>query len=284
VKLALLATCARCALVAAVVGAPVDASAKAPAPKASGRKPALSPLAQSVAATRATVIPAPGLPLLPRVARVRVEAARDRVVLVEEVNLARSDWQAGSLDLYVAFGAPGTPLAMEARLIPVAPGTLDARLDDQGEVVPLEPAVRRAPGATPLLGKPQMAGVIVHIRESALSRALASGNVAALRIRSLLRAPSAGAGGARTLVVRLGIVSGLPMALGRIQVVSMEGEPWITRAAGSLCGPDADPWPLSTTLLPRAASRRADEPPAIAPEMAVRHATDDLCIRWWAGP
>jgi hypothetical protein len=283
VKLALAVAGIQFALVAASVG---SASGNAPAPPKAGGRAARSSAAQSQAATRAAILPMPAPPppalaMLPRVARVRVEAARDHVVLVEEVNLARGDWQDGGLDLYVAFGAPGTPIAVEARLVPVASGVLEARLDDPGEVVPVEAAVRRAPGTTPLLGRPQMAGVIVHAKDSALRRALSASDVAALRIRSLLRAPSAGADGARTLVVRLGIASGLPMALGRVQVVSMEREPWITRAVSTLCGPDADPWPLSTALLPRAAGRKTDEPPSIAPEMAVRHATDDLCIRWW---
>ena len=88
--------------------------------------------------------------------------------------------------------------------------------------------------------------------------------------------------GARDVVVRLGAVGGLPLTLGRIQVASLEARPWVTRAEASLCGPDAiTSWPLTVTLpgAPRVSSK-----PTIAPETAVRHATDDLCIRWWGQP
>ena len=48
------------------------------------------------------VRPAPPLPMLPRVGRVLVEAAADRVVIVQDVFLPKGDWQSGGLDLYVA--------------------------------------------------------------------------------------------------------------------------------------------------------------------------------------
>ena len=83
--------------------------------------------------------PAPPLPMLPSVARVRIEAARDRVVLLEEVNLPRGDWRSGGLDLFVAFGAPGTPVAVDARLTPVPVGAQESRPDDPGEPAAVEP-------------------------------------------------------------------------------------------------------------------------------------------------
>src|SRR5581483_5735357 len=95
----------------------------------------------AVPAAHAAVHPAPPLPMLPTVARVRVEAGRDRVVVVEEVNLPRGEWQSGSIDLYVAFGAPGTPGAVDAHLAAVPNGSLEARPDDPGEAVAVEPAV-----------------------------------------------------------------------------------------------------------------------------------------------
>jgi hypothetical protein len=70
--------------------------------------------------------------MLPSIARVRVEAARDRVVVLEEVNLPRGDWQSGGLDLFVAFGAPGTPVAVDAKLAPVPVGAVESRPDDPG--------------------------------------------------------------------------------------------------------------------------------------------------------
>ena len=224
------------------------------------------------------------LAMLPSVARVRVEAAHDRVIVTEEVSLPRGDWTTGGLDLYAAFGAPGTPIAVDARLVPAPAGAVEARPEDAGEPVTVEPAIRHTPASTLLLGRPSMAGVVVHVKEAQLRQAYALSDVAALRVRSLLAPPAADASGARDVVVRLGIQGAQPLTLGRVQVASLEQGPWITRAEAKLCGPDADAWPLSVTLTPKP----ADPPPApsvtIAPPMAVRHASDDLCVRWWASP
>ncbi len=229
---------------------------------------------------------APPLPMLPSVARVRIEAARDRVVVTEEVTLPRGDWQGGGIDLYAAFGAPGTPIAVDARLVPVPAGQIESRLEDTGDAVPVEPAVRHTPASRLLLGRPSMAGVVIHVHGSALRTAYASGDTAALRIRSLLSPPAADAGGARDVVVRLGIDGGAPLTLGKVQVVSLEQGSWITRAEAKLCGPEADPFPLSVSVLPRpeATANAGWSPPTIAPQLATRHGSDDLCVRWVAGP
>jgi hypothetical protein len=222
--------------------------------------------------------------MLPSIARVRVEAARDRVVLLEEVNLPRGDWQSGGLDLFVAFGAPGTPVAVDARLAPVPVGAAESRPDDPGEAVPVEPVIRHTPASQPLLGRPTMAGVVVHVKDAQLRHAYALSDTVALRIRSLLSPPAADATGARDVVVRLGFAAGQPLALEKVQVVSVEPKAWITRAEATLCGPEADPWPLSLTLLPHPTDPGTPTARTIAPPMAVRHASDDLCVRWWAPP
>jgi hypothetical protein len=254
-------------IVAALAGHPL-----AKAPKHPAARPPPAP---------AYVRPAPPLAVLPRVGRVRVEAALDRVVVVEDVVLAKADWESGGLDLYVAFGSPGTPIAVDARLIAPSPGGLDSRPEEAGDPVVLEHAVRRTAGSQPLLGRPQMAGVVVHVKEAQLRRAYAGGEAAVLRLRSLVVAPAADATGARDVVVRLGAANGLPLTLGRIQVASLEAQPWITRAEASLCGPEADPEPLTVTLVGKAPGAVRPAKPTIAPESAVRHASDDLCVRWW---
>jgi hypothetical protein len=247
------------------------------------RAPAGHPPARGPAPPlHAWVRPAPPLPMLPSIARVRVEAARDRVVVLEEVNLPRGDWESGGLDLFVAFGAPGAPVALDARLAAVPIGSPEARGDDAGDALSVEPAVHRLPSMQPLLGRSTMAGVVVHVKDAQLRHAYALSDVVALRIRSLLAPPAADASGARDLVVRLGFAAGQPIALEKVQVVSTEPAPWITRAEATLCGPDADPWPLSLTLLPRPAEPAAPSARTIPPVMAVRHASDDLRIRWWA--
>ena len=245
---------------------------------AHAKPPPAHPPAHPFPGPHSFVRPAPPLPMLPSVARVRVEAAR------EEVNLPRGDWQSGGLDLFVAFGAPGTPVAVDAKLAPVPVGAAESRPDDPGEPVPVEPVLRHTPASQPLLGRPTMAGVVVHVKDAQLRHAYALSDTVALRVRSLLSPPAADATGARDVVVRLGFAAGQPIALEKVQVVSVEPKPWITRAEASLCGPEADPWPLSLTLLPHPTDAPAPTARTIAPPMAVRHASDDLCIRWWATP
>ena len=230
------------------------------------------------------VRPAPPLPMLPSVSRVRVEAARDRVVILEEIALPRGDWSSGGLDLYAAFGAPGTPIAVDAHLLSVPPGQLESRLEDAGEPVIVDMAVRHLPNSQLLLGRPSMAGMLIHVREAALRAVYAQGDLAALRLRSLLPPPVVDANGARDVVVRLGVDGGLPLALAKVQVVSVEPQPWITRADASLCGPEADPRPLSVTLLPKPDGAPPWSPPSVAPSLSTRHPSDDLCVRWWAPP
>jgi hypothetical protein len=221
--------------------------------------------------------------MLPTITRVRVEVARDRVVVLEDVTLPRGDWQGGGLDLYVAFGSPGTPAAVDARLVPLSPGSLEPRTDDQGDPLVVEPAVRHTPSTQLLLGRATMAGVVVRVKDAQLRRALAASDAVALRIRSLLGPPVADASGARDVVLRLGSVGGQPLTLGRVQLVSLEPTAWVTRAEARLCGPEADPWPLSVALSPKPVdSDPSSRTAAVAPAMAVRHATDDLCVRWWS--
>jgi hypothetical protein len=129
-----------------------------------------------------------------------------------------------------------------------------------------------------------MAGVVAHVKEAQLRRVYAAGDSAILRIRSLLVAPAADATGARDVVVRLGVAGGLPLTLGRIQVASLEPQPWITRAEATLCGPEASTWPLTVTLLGKGPGSARTLRSTLAPEAALRHASDDLCIRWWGAP
>lgn len=248
-----------------------------PHPKASPAKPLhpLSPLAPPP-----TWVHRAALPMLPSVARVRLEVARDRVVVSEDVALPRGGWTGGGLDFHAAFGAPGTPIAVDAKIGPGSAGG-DGRTDEPGDPVLVEP-VASAPGVRPLLGSSHMAGIWIRVRDAQLRRAFAAGDLAILRIRSLLVLPAPDATGRRDVVVRLGAPDGTPLTLGHIQVVSLDSKPWITRAEASLCGPDADPWPLAVTVTPRPVRPGLPAQAPIAPAMAVRHASDDLCIRWWS--
>jgi hypothetical protein len=127
-----------------------------------------------------------------------------------------------------------------------------------------------------------MAGFVVRAKDAQLRRAYASGDAAILRIRSLLTPPPSGAAGARDVVVRLGAVAGQPLALEKVQLVALDPRSTVTRAEATLCGPEADALPLAIGGSPRPGD--APSWKTIAPVTAVRHASDDLCVRWWTSP
>jgi hypothetical protein len=224
------------------------------------------------------------LPSLPSVSRVRIEVAQDHVVVVEDVALPRGDWRSGDLDLYVSFGAPGAPAAFDARLLAVPDGALEPPSDgDAGDPIPVDRAPRRPTTAHLLLGRPQMAGAVLHVREVAFRRAIEPGGLAMIRVRTLLPVPAEDAQAGREIVVRLGIPGGPPLTLGRLQIVAADAKARIARAEARLCGPEADPYPLAIAVTPKPAS-----PPTlvggkapVAPVLAVRHPSDDLCVRFY---
>jgi hypothetical protein len=232
------------------------------------------------APTEAPHPPAP-LPSLPSVSRVRVEVGTDRVLVLEDVALPRGEWRGGDLDLYVAFGAPGAPRAFDARLLSVSDGALEPEAADAGEPVPFDRAPRRPATAHALLGRPQMAGAVLHVKEAAFRRAVAPGGMAVLRVRALLDPPPEDPERGRELVVRLGAAAGQPLTLGRVQIVATGPRAKVTRAEARLCGPDADPYPLAVAVTPKlAAPASPPEKAPIAPVLSVRHASDDLCLRY----
>ncbi len=233
-----------------------------------------------VAPALATPTRPPPVPFsLPSLPRIRIEATRDRVLVVHEINLPRGEWQTGDVELYVAFGAPGAPLAVDARLYAF---DWEVDLPDSAyEAIRLDRAPRRPPSAHALLGPSEMAGVVLHVREAAFRRAITPTGTARIQVRTLLDLPAEDARSGREIVARLGVREGEPLALGRLEVVSLDPEPWVVRAEARLCGPDADPYPLAIKIAPAPAPRPEAPPFPIAPALAVRHATDDLCVRFW---
>jgi hypothetical protein len=224
--------------------------------------------------------PAPRLFALATLPRVRLEAAKDHVVVVHDVNLPRGEWSGGDIDLFVAFGAPGAPRAMDARLSAGGEGGKDPLPDAASEPIAIERAPRRPSAAYLLLGPPTMAGAVLHVREAAFRRAVGPNGVARIRVRALHELPAEDAENGRETVVRLGTRGGEPLALARLEVVSPEPGHWITRAEAHLCGPDADPYPLALVMVPK--NTHAPEwPGPAAPVLATRHPTDDLCVRLW---
>lgn len=224
--------------------------------------------------------PPPPLAIRPSVARVRLEVSRTSLVVATEVNLPRGAWRGEALDFYVAFGAPGAPRAVDAHLVPVADGHLEPAEDEVGEALPTERAPRRPVTSHPLLGRDTMAGVVVHVGGEALSRALEGGGMAALRVRTAVELPGEDPQGGRSAVVRLGAALGEPLTLGRVTVVARGMT--VRRAEARLCGSSASPTPLAVGIEPPPQATAPAVPRPLAPVLAVRTPTDDLCVRFWS--
>ncbi len=231
--------------------------------------------------------PPPPLAMLPSIARVKIEVLKTQLLVTQEINLPRGEWKGEPLDFYAAFGAPGAPRAIDAHLLAVADGALEPEDDDVGEALLVDRAAHRPVSAHALIGRDTMAGVVIHAKRESLVKAFGPGNMAALRIRTALDLPEEDAGGARGVVVRLGASRGTPLTLGRLTLLSRPGAGTPLRAEARLCGPDAATPPLAIALVPRLVAPvapPAPTTPAIAPVLAVRHASDDLCIRFWTSP
>ncbi len=219
------------------------------------------------------------LPSLPVLTHVRVEPSRDHVLVEHELTLARGAWHAGEIDLFVAFGAPGMPRAFDAHLLAVPPGARAPAPGDAGEPLVTQRAARKPSGALLLLGPPTMAGEVVRVSEPAFRRAVASSDVAALRLRTVLAPPTADATGGHELVMRLGAPGGAPLPVWRLEIASPEPAAWLRRAAAHYCGPDADPYPLAVSGAPS-----SGYPLPADPLLVARHPSDDLCLTYWAPP
>jgi hypothetical protein len=218
----------------------------------------------------------PPLAMLPSIARVKVTFHGGHTYAVtHEINLPRGEWKGETLRFHVAFGAPG-PRAIDAHLVPVGDGVLEPDDNDAGESLAIERTARRPVNAYSLLGRETMAGIVVTVKGDQLTRALAKGEMASLRIRSLVDATEPDASGASSLMVRLGASRGTPLTLGRIVGDSAAPVPPLARASAMLCGPEADTHPLAVGKVPK-----VPDEAAIAPVLVVRHATDDLCLRIW---
>ncbi len=242
-------------------------------------------LAVAPPAPAALPTPAPPLPMLPSVARVRLEVARAHVVVHEDISLPRGAYRGGPLELFVAFAAPGAPLAFDAHLVPVPDGALEAEPDAAGVVVPFTRAPRRPAAVHAMLGPETMSGVVLHVSESDFVHALAPGGMAVLRLRYVVALPEEAADGGREVLVRLGASGSTPLTLGRLQIASNDAP--LRRAEARLCGPEADPYPLAIARSDAAKESRgaseAERAP-LAPVLAVRHTSDDLCVRFWTTP
>lgn len=224
--------------------------------------------------------PSAPIPALPVVTRVRVEAGREATVVTEEVTFAKGEWLSGDIDAYVAFGGPGVPRAFDVHLLSADAGGPLAT--DVGEVVVTERAPRRPATARVLIGRETSAGEVLHLHEPALRRAFARAGSAAIRIRTMLGPIEADASGGREVLVRLGVFGGTPISVVRVELVALDGRPFSGPSEARLCGAEADPYPISVHVVP--GPRVVRYPAPGEPGLAVRHAGDDLCVRYVLAP
>lgn len=220
------------------------------------------------------------------ITKVEVVLRPEGALVVQDVTLARPPSSRGALSLYVAYGAPGAPRAIDARIAPLPDGVLELDSEAKGTALAVTPRTSKAPGDVLLLGRGSMAGFAVDLPDRALRDATSESSFAVLRLRTLLAIPfrdgeSAGisARAAGEALVRLETPSPVPMALGRV-IVRAEGGLALREVQASLCGPDATPFPLAISA--RGLDGSTPRPPAtrVAPLLAVRHASDALCVRW----
>jgi hypothetical protein len=217
--------------------------------------------------------PEPRWPMLPSVSRVHVDVMPTHLVVTRDVTLPRGDYHGGDLVVHVGWNAT-LPIAFDAKLIPAADGELGADLGAPGEPLPVELGSRPA---LPLFGGKELVGANVRVPEAVLTRALAPGNMAVLRVREVLRVPPKDESGERLLLVRLGAAAGVPLTLARVEVRRGEGVSELSRVRAELCGKDAVSSPLFVAV---SGGKGEQEPQALAPVLATRHSTDDLCIHF----
>ncbi len=216
-----------------------------------------------------------GLPALPTISAVRVDVGREHAVVVQDIRIARGAWTGGDQRLFVAFGAPGVPDAFDARILSAAAPKFDVPASAAGVELKRERVPRASPNAQLLLGQQHMAGFEILIGADAFRRATEGGAFAVIRLRSVLDAPKPAPDQSRELLVRLGISKSFPLTVERIDMTS-NGE-LVERAEAHLCGSDADQHPLVVHIGPPNFTPRY----AISPSQAVRHDSDNLCIRYW---
>ena len=223
----------------------------------------------------------------PVVSRVEIDVRREGTVVVQDINLPRPPTSGAPLSLYIAHGGPAAPRAVDAFIANLPEGTLELPREVRGTRLDVSPRHAQSQGDVLLLGPADMAGVVVRLPASTYRRATHGSGFAVLRIRTLLARPVHEGDDDRDqregqALVRLGTAFGSPIALGRVVVHAGAGIR-LRDAQATLCGPDASRFPLAIRVEGATAPL---SPPAsrVAPVLAVRHASDSLCVQWLLDP
>ncbi len=217
--------------------------------------------------------PALPLPVLATLRLVDLAVDGGLVVVSEAFQLARNEWERGDLRVCIGHGAPGAPKAFDAKF-----ESLDTSPKADGASAGQTLATEFAPfcpvNARLLLGGAHMATQVVTIPATAITSAFGNGELALLRIRFLIEAPPKDRDGGRELLLRLGAPEDAPITLASIAIASRVEKVAVTRAEATLCGPSADPASLTVEGAPSTLA-------TLNPSLAIRRASDELCVRYW---
>ena len=218
--------------------------------------------------------------MLPSISNVRIDVRDDGVVVEQNILLPQGDWHGGDIVFCSAFGAPSIPIAIDAKLRAVEDGALEAGDRAIAEPLAVDVVANCPSDGHLLLGPPKMAGALLRLREAALRKAFSPGKMAEIRIRSKVPMPRANEVEERDLVVRLGMHEAAPLTLGRVSIDASSPTKSIVFAEAKLCGPQADSYPLAVQFKGRPPNLLVGGRAPLAPVLAVRHASDDLCLRF----
>jgi hypothetical protein len=246
----------------AAPAAPVTRTApQMPAPKAKP-KPMLAPVRVAMP-----------LAFVPVVERVRLEATATDLLLIEDVRL-ESDGTVSkeALELFVSFGAPGTPRAVDVHVL--------TAVGPSASALKIEFAPHAPKSSNVLLGALHQGGFVIQVPASIPSSASSASSASlsaepaersfSLRIRTLW---DTGLSRARGVLVRLGAPIKEPIAVERIEFAGPG------KLHAHFCSNASVAKPSLSVWIPRGNGRQeVQDPFAFSPSDAQRLYADDLCL------
>jgi hypothetical protein len=215
------------------------------------------------------------LPTLLEASQVDVRLAEAGAFVTSDWLLDRGSWAGTSFDVFVAYTAPGLPVAFEAAVLPEPTDGVLPRLSVSGQSL----STQHAPGAPSQtafsIGRPNLAGQIVHVDEGALVAAFGTSGRAFLRLRTVVRFE----GGTRfvpSVVVRLETPRLGPVPVGAVTVRG-EGGLSVAHAEASFCALGGAEIALRLAQSPMSTTGR------LAPFLEPLPPHHDLCVVLRAG-
>jgi hypothetical protein len=205
--------------------------------------------------------------------RIRLDIRGGRVLTTLDFTIPGSAKTRQDLDIHVAYGTPGQPTAVDAQLLATPAGYLVAPLEENGTKVQTTPSLRGPDHALIHVGRPQMAGTLVHVPAVSLAEKLTGTGQATLRIRELRNLPPPLADGTYEVVVRLGAIEDRPFVIGLLEVASDQS---IDQVEARYCGLNSSTQRLFVAGQPRSNT--------VIPPLSQRNAGDDLCIHFGVKP